>query len=416
MMFQAIQYRLLVSYMGVLTLILSMFAIAVRITFAQTLSQEMTEELTALAQGAKASIESVNGQLQADGDFSVQDLNAHKQAVQWFDRQGRPLEQQGQYILPLPLAMQQSVQIQDQIQAVTLPVIDLDNGQLVGYVRASESLQQLENTLRRLDWGLSGGVLVALILSGVGGVWLTRQSMQPIEDSFQRLQQFTADASHELRSPLMAIKSNVAVALKYPEGLRNTDAEKFQAIASATSQMTRLTEDLLMLARTDRERHQDWQPVNLTAILWHLIQLYTPEATAKQIQIKFDLPESLYLAGDTTQLTQLFTNLLMNALQYSPAQGIVEIQARQKGTHLQVKVQDTGIGIAPEHLSQVFDRFWRANSSRSYSSGGSGLGLAIAQSVARRHRGSITVHSKVGEGSCFTVLLPAKAFTTPIQI
>ena len=407
-MFQAIRYRLLWSYLGVLTLILGGFAIAVRTTFAYSLRHQVTGELTTLGQGAATSIEIVQGKLQADSDFSVKDLDDRKQALQWFDLQGNSLGQQGHYTLTLPLDVQKPVQVQAQVQGVTLPVIDADTKQFVGYVRASESLRDLEDTLRRLDWGLGGGVVAALVLSGFGGVWLTRQAMQPIEQSFERLQQFTADASHELRSPLMAIKSNAAVALKYAEGMRNSDAEKFEAIASATRQMTRLTEDLLLLARTDRDRHQDWQQVNLTAILRHLIQFYTPEAASKQIQIKADLPESLYLSGDAAQLTQLFTNLLINALQYTPAQGSVAIEAHQKGAHLQVKVQDTGIGIASEHLPRIFDRFWRADSSRSYSSGGSGLGLAIAQSVVQAHGGAIAVQSQLGEGSCFTVLLPVK--------
>jgi two-component system, OmpR family, manganese sensing sensor histidine kinase len=408
-MFQEIRYRLLFSYLGVLTLILSGFAIAVRTTFAYSLRHQLTGELTTLGQSAATSIEIVQGKLQADSDFSVKDLDVRKQALQWFDPQGKTLGRQGHYTLTLPLNIQESVQVQDQVQGVILPVTDADTKQFVGYVRASESLQDLENTLRRLDWGLGGGVVAALVLSGFGGVWLTRQAMQPIEQSFQRLQQFTADASHELRSPLMAIKSNAAVALKYAEGMRDSDAEKFEAIASATRQMTRLTEDLLLLARTDRDRHQDWQQVNLTAILRQLIQLYTPEAEGKQIQLQANLPESLYLSGDAAQLTQLFTNLLLNALQYTPAYGSVAIEAHQKGVALLVKVQDTGIGIASEHLTQIFDRFWRADSSRSYSSGGSGLGLAIAQSVAQVHGGAIAVQSQLGEGSCFTVLLPTKS-------
>ena len=407
-MFQAIRYRLLWSYLGVLTLILGVFAIAVRTTFAYSLKHQVTGELTTLGQGAATSIEIVKGKLQADSDFSLKDLDARKQALQWFDPQGKTLGQQGHYTLTLSLEIQEPIQVQDQVQGVTLPVFDTDTKQLVGYVRASESLLDLENTLRKLDWGLGGGVVAALVLSGFGGVWLTQQAMQPIEQSFERLQQFTADASHELRSPLMAIKSNAAVALKYAEGMRNSDAEKFEAIASATRQMTRLTEDLLLLARTDRDRHQDCQPVNLTAILRHLIQFYTPEAASKQIQLKADLPESLYLSGDAAQLTQLFTNLLINALQYTPAQGSIAIEAHQQGASLQVKVRDTGIGIASTHLPRIFDRFWRADSSRSYSSGGSGLGLAIAQSVVQTHGGSIAVQSQLGEGSCFTVLLPAK--------
>ncbi len=420
-MFQEIRHRLLISYLGVFTLILGVFAIAVRATFAHSLRQQLTEQLITLGQGAASSIEFINGRFQADTDFSTQDLIARKQALQWFDLQGNLLGQQGEQILTLPLPRpqpnQQSVQTQAQIQGVTLPVVNSEissgitsrNDRLIGYVRASQSSQNLDDTLQRLDWGLEGGVLTALILSSLGGIWLTRQAMQPIEKSFQRLQQFTADASHELRSPLMAIKSNAAVALKYPEGIREADAEKFQAIASATRQMTRLTEDLLLLARNDRHLQRDWQDVNLTSLLQHLVQLYQPQADTKQIDLKSDIAELLHLTGDTLQLTHLFTNLIVNALQYTPEKGAIEICAYQRGTHILVNVQDTGIGISPEHLEDIFDRFWRADSSRSHESGGAGLGLAIAQNVAQMYDGSISVQSQLGDGSCFTVLLPIKS-------
>ncbi len=279
---------------------------------------------------------------------------------------------------------------------------------LVGYVRASQSLEELDATLRKLDWGLGGGIIVALVLSGVGGIWLTRQAMQPIEESFQRLKQFTADASHELRSPLMAIKSNAAVALKYPEGMRQGDKEKFSAIASATNQMSRLTEDLLFLARTDTVPDRNWEQVKLTEILANLVQLYKPQAEAKQIDLKISFSENLYLQGDEVQLVRLFSNLIENALHYTKSGGVVEIKAKRVGSQLSVKIEDTGVGIAPEHLERVFERFWRAEASRSYWNGGSGLGLAIACAIAQNHGGTITVTSELGIGSCFKVRLPAK--------
>lgn len=109
------------------------------------------------------------------------------------------------------------------IQAVVLPIIGSDERKLIGYVRVSQSLEEVDETLTKLDWILGSSIIIALILSGFSGVILTRKAMQPIEESFQRLKQFTADASHELRNPLMAIKSNAAVALKYPENMRELD-------------------------------------------------------------------------------------------------------------------------------------------------------------------------------------------------
>ena len=111
------------------------------------------------------------------------------------------------------------------------------------------------------------------------------------------------------------------------------------------------------------------------------------------------------------QLKQLFTNLLENALNYTLTGGAVEIKTSQNSTYLDVKVQDTGVGIAQEDINHIFERFWRADRSRSYHSGGSGLGLAIARAIAQNHGGSITVTSLIGKGSCFTVRLPISVST-----
>ncbi len=412
-MFQEIRYRLLLSYLLVLASTLGIFALGVRVIFTRSLTQQLIDKLTALGQEAAANVELENRRIKIESDFIVQDLIDKNQALQWFDTQGNSITQQGKFVLNLPFSKNESVQAQTdkiRIQGVTLPIIGSDDGQRIGYVRVSQSLEEFDETLQKLDWGIGIGIVAALLLSGVGGVILTRQAMQPIEESFQRLKQFTADASHELRSPLMAIKSNAAVALKYSEGMRETDQEKFLAIASATSQMTRLTEDLLLLARSDKIAQQNWQIVNLTSILKDLWQRYQPQAEAKQINLKIALNDSLSLLGDAVELSRLFNNLIENALCYTPSGGVVTIKSQRVVSYLSISVQDTGIGIAPEHLEKVFERFWRAEQSRSYWHGGSGLGLAIAFAIAENHGGSITVTSQLGIGSCFTVCLPASAF------
>ncbi|BAY95121.1 MULTISPECIES: sensor histidine kinase [Nostocales] len=412
-MFEKIRRRLLLSYLIVLSLILGGFAIAVRIVFTHSLHKQQTEKLAALAQVAAANAEFDNGKIKIENDLPQDKLFENHQGLNWFDTKGNLIEKQGQDILNLPTHITEGEQIttggKNRIQSVTLPIISSDDKQFIGYVRASQSLEEFDETLNKLDLGLGGGIVVALIISSVGGVWLTRQAMQPIEESFERLKQFTADASHELRSPLMAIKSNAGVALKYPEGMRETDAEKFQAISSATNQMTRLTEDLLFLARYDNIPNRSKETVNLSLILNDLVQLYQPQAIAKQINLKSQLTEKLYLLGDTNQITRLFTNLIQNAIHYTSSKGTVEITANRSAVDIVVNVQDTGIGIAPKDLENIFERFWRADKSRSYNSGGSGLGLAIAQAIAQNHGGLITVTSQLGIGSCFTVRLPASS-------
>jgi signal transduction histidine kinase len=188
--------------------------------------------------------------------------------------------------------------------------------------------------------------------------------------------------------------------------MRSTDAEKFKAIANATNQMSRLTEDLLFLARAEQIPISEWVSVNLTEILNNLFVLYKPQAEAKRIDLTANLTTDLYLVADPVQLTRLFSNLIENALQYTPVAGKVEIQTSRVSGYIFISVTDTGIGIAPEHLEIIFDRFWQANQSRSYWTGASGLGLAIALAIAQKHGGLITVTSQVEVGSCFTVQLP----------
>jgi two-component system, OmpR family, manganese sensing sensor histidine kinase len=406
-MFQALRNRLLLSYLLVLASILGVFAIAVRVVFTHSLSQQTTEKLVALGQGAATSLEQENGHIGFQSDFPVQSLIDRDQALEWFDLRKKSIGKQGRYRLTLPFVGKEAVQTQagtPRIRGVTLPVIGSDSGRLMGYVRASQSLEEFDETLRKLDWGLGGGIIGALLLSAIGGAILTHQAMQPIEQSFERLKQFTADASHELRGPLMAIETNAEVALTYPEDNRSKgDTEKFKAIASATSQITRLTEDLLFLARTDNLPNHHQKVLSLTDLLDDLVKLYQPQAENKNIRFQINESKPLYLLGDADQLSRLFTNLLINALRYTPEGGRVDIEGRLVGKQIVISVKDTGIGISPEQLDRVFDRFWRAEQSRAYQSGGSGLGLAIAQVIAQSHDGAITVASHIGVGSCFTV-------------
>ena len=408
--FQQLQRRLLVSYLVVLAAMLGTFAIAVRLIFARSLSHQMTKQLVVLGEGVAANTEFDKHHLKIGEDFSLQALSIRHQAIQWFDPQGHLVFQKGTVVLSLPLSPDDLTQMQPgkpRLQGVTVPILDGEEKRFLGYVRVSQSLEEVDENLQKLDVGLGTGIVMALLLSGIGGIWLTRLVMQPIEQSMQRLKQFTADASHELRSPLMVMKSNAAVALKYPEGMRLKDMEKFQAIASATTQMAQLTEALLLLARTDQSGKHHWQPVNLVALLTTLVQRYELQAAAKQIHLKSTVTKPVTVLGDAAQLTQLFDNLINNALHYTPSGGTIEVQSGQVEQTLVVTVRDTGIGIAPENLERVFDRFWRADQSRAHWAGGSGLGLAIAQAIAQAHSGSLTVSSQPGVGSCFTVRLPA---------
>ncbi|WZF19937.1 HAMP domain-containing sensor histidine kinase [Nostoc sp. UHCC 0302] len=349
-----------------------------------------------------------------DGDLDIpwQDLRENHQGVEWFDVNGRLLAKAGNTISRMSFTANFNVSQYQKIRSITIPVYlhSLSVGkELEGYVRVSESTEELEEELDRLLWGFELGGLIVIILSAFGGWWLTRQSLQPIEQNIQQLKQFTADASHELRSPLTIIKTSVEVIMNYPERVHPANVNKLEAISSATNQMTQLVEDLLLLARTDAVTSPqviEWISIPLDELLEDLVDFWEPQAVSKEITLKSKISSEVFIKGEAIQLKRLFSNLLQNALYYTPKGGTVIVSLVQLERLVAINVQDTGIGIAPEHLPLIFNRFWRADQARSQREGGLGLGLAIADAIARTHGGDITVTSEVGVGSCFQVRLP----------
>lgn len=436
-MFQALHWRLLISYLGVMMAILGTSTVAVYQVVVYSIYQQVDQQMLTLADAASHSLLLIKANRAAiqskfprtfdnDGDLDIpwQDMRQHHQGVEWFDAERQLLGKAGTIFPKLTwvqtrFASPQTLQ-QNQIRTLIFPVYPpgfVKNPQgLEGYVRVSESTEDVETELSRLRWGLTSGGIIALTLTGVGGLWLTRQSLQPIKLSFQQLKQvnqqlkqFTADASHELRSPLTVIKTSIQVMMTHPERIHPADVEKLDAIASATQQMTDLVEDLLVLARTDTTiitRAVEWVSIPLEELLEDLRDFLLPQAQAKKITLKSDLPDGVLIKGDATSIRRLFSNLLENALQYTPDQGRVTISLVSLDRFVVISVEDTGVGIAPEHIPLIFNRFWRADQARSHREEGSGLGLAIAQAIAQYHGGEITVTSQVGVGSCFQVRLP----------
>jgi two-component system OmpR family sensor kinase len=148
---------------------------------------------------------------------------------------------------------------------------------------------------------------------------------------------------------------------------------------------------------------QGWRRITLDEILEDLVDLYSDRADEAQISLKSQIIPNVEVNGDASQLQRLFTNLLANALQYTAPGGKVVVSLQQTGIYAIVSFEDTGMGIAPEQLSHIFDRFWRADQARRQHDNGSGLGLAIAKTIAQHHQGDITVRSELGAGSCFQV-------------
>jgi signal transduction histidine kinase len=442
-MFRSLRSQLLWSYLGVLGTLVGISLISAHQYVTHSLYTEMDERLLTIADAATHNLETVKRDRTAttqrqprsidhDGDLDLpwQDLGNNQQQVEWFDRSGQKLGTAGKNLQDLTLIPESRIHQSNHVRSLTVAIHESQThespqgqhyqgpdptGDLQGYVRVSEGTQKLEADLSRFSGGLAWGGLSALLLAGLGGCWLARRSLRPIEQSYEQLKQFTADASHELRSPLTVVKTSIDVVMNHPERIHPADAKKLRAIASATNEMTQLVDDLLLLARRDANSTASLvhQLIPLDELLEDLIDAVAIEAEAKGIQIQFTPLSPVQVHGDAKELRRLFLNLLHNAIQYTPAGGTITVvgQVQEPFTSLQsrsvvISLEDTGVGIASEQIPLVFNRFWRADQARDRREGGTGLGLAIAQAIAQGHGGSITVNSQVGVGSCFQVWLP----------
>ncbi|PSF37487.1 hypothetical protein C7H19_09980 [Aphanothece hegewaldii CCALA 016] len=422
-MFQSSRSRLLLYYLLVMAAILCLFSAAFFGLFSRSLYHQIDKNLETLARVAVPSF----NQISQSSDYlnNLDEVpwreifNSEQQSLEWFDSQERLLASQGNLKLVFPPKLGFWTLISDrelipyQIRTFTLS-ITLDRsiqGQspLKGYIRSSQTTEELQTVQNQFLWQLGISIIAVLGLIAISGLWLTKKALEPVMQSFKQLQQFTADASHELRGPLTAIKASVDVMRNHPERFEQKDAKKIAAISSATEQMTHLTQDLLFLARSEakgKPTASEWHCLALDTLLDDLYDWFESAAEAKDIEFNCYFSGTTKIRGDQAQLSRLFSNLIENALNYTPQAGKITISLVQQNQSAKVSISDTGIGIPSDSLPFVFDRFWRADQARSHRQGGTGLGLAIAQAIARSHGGQITVSSKLGQGSCFQVILP----------
>jgi len=241
------------------------------------------------------------------------------------------------------------------------------------------------------------------------------QMMTRLERSFAALRRFTADASHELKTPLTVLRAGVERAITTPNLPQDTLATLEETLQEI-KRMTELVDALLTLARADEgiaPLHRE--PVDLRAIVEEVRE--TGELLAEESGVRVDVatpPEPMVVSVDATRIRQLILNLLTNAVKYTPPGGTVRMQLGAADGRVILSVADTGIGIAPGDLPHIFDRFWRADSARTRTGErpGAGLGLAISKWIAEAHGGRIDVVSRPGRGTTFTVTLPREPAAT----
>jgi heavy metal sensor kinase len=226
-----------------------------------------------------------------------------------------------------------------------------------------------------------------------------------LEGAFRRITQFTADASHELRTPVAIIRSTAEITRAQPRTAQEY-AAALDRILAESERTSRLIDDLLWLARADSDADSNvMEPMDLAESLRRACDDREALARASGLRFTCAIPSTCAAVGDPEALRRLFLILLDNAVKYTPAGGDISLTMTAHGPVAAIEIRDTGVGIASTALPHIFERFYRVAADRSRDTGGAGLGLSIAQEIATAHRGTIAVESQLGRGSVFRVTL-----------
>ena len=471
-MFQATRRRLAIWYTAVTAVLLLVFASGVYLYFRSTLIERIDDTLNHVVEIVERSLAidpaySDTGQLRLNLEATFRDnpgtVEDDRIDLEWFSPTGELVWSTFSEPLNLPIhsnRMGETVRItkgnlNDSSHSYSLLLRQVTERvqigrQVVGYLRVSHPWFEVTKPSQQLAFDLSLGIGLMVISVAMSGWFLSGKAMEPVRDSYQRLKQFTADASHELRSPITLIQTNVQVALAELEsvggqGSNSKYGQQLKVVERLTKRLGRLVDDLLFLARQDSGIVQpQFSQCPLDALLMEVVEEQQLAAGEKKIKLSLNLIESsdaeiapetaeewFTLQGDWNQLIRLFTNLIGNALQYTPAGGQISVELKRisnskeiylsplasrlspQASGLQVKVTDTGIGIPASALPHLFDRFYRVDPARTHSttkpvaaSTGSGLGLAIAAAIVANHQGQIHAESTLAQGTTFTVTLP----------
>ncbi|HEY6045794.1 MAG TPA: heavy metal sensor histidine kinase [Pyrinomonadaceae bacterium] len=462
-MFDSVRARLTLWHAAILAAALIVFALLVYSAAARNFYARQDESLRSTAETvASAYIQELEeeGSVVKANEVVLAQMVFPNRFVEVTDAEGRAIAQSSN-LTNHPLVIPAATLAESRAHRVgftsysglRVAVVPLspDRNKELGFAIVAESLNVITDSLSSLRRNFYAGVPLILVLASLGGYFLARKSLAPmalmneqtrtitagnlssrldvanprdevgrlattinallerLDVAFQEQQRFIADSSHELRTPVTVIRTEAEVALE-----RQRDPKEYQAslalVRDEAERLSRIVEDLFMLAR---------QPVASRGLMKetiHLDVLVRDCARAAQVLaarkgVRFDsqsnIPE-VSLSGDDDLLKRLLLNLLDNAVKYTPRGGEIKLRLATHNGDARITVEDTGVGIAAEDQPRVFDRFYRVDRARSRALGGAGLGLSIARWIVEAHKGKISVESKVGTGSTFTVELPLR--------
>ncbi len=482
MHFRSLRFKLTLWYVLILGILLISFSTLLYLTLSKSLHRDVDNKLRSLADlvasessspSSKFGFGNIDQTLEAS--MNLKPMGKFIQVLDESGKIGRRSENMKDIQLPISLQTLKNASHgiitfethralgNTPLRIITYPV--KENHQVTRIIQIASSLEDVEDALNKLLIILIISVPSALLAASLGGQFLANKALKPVDriaqtarmitsknlnqriqplkvkdeisrlietfnemisrldQSFNQIKQFTADASHELKTPLTILKGEVEVALRK----KRSDSEYTQILESnleEINRMSKIVDDLLWLSKADiGEIRLHKEQINLTKIIQELTEQMSLLAQPKKIHIQTtNHQEEIHILGDALRIRELFLNLIDNGIKYTEEGGQINIHLL-KETSLQVKgplfpmdkkemrfakvvVSDTGIGISNEDREKIFNRFYRVDKARSRGQGGSGLGLSICKWIAEAHQGEISVESELGKGSSFIVKLP----------
>ena len=429
-MFQGLRIRLTLWYCSVLAAALVLFGVTLYFSTQYFLLNPVENDAAFHAQGHK------NAWLNGDIFHACPLLNPQSQfgpaaqdffnaeLVVCFDANGSLPA--GENTSELPSALVSNT-LAKQVLQTNQPVGDIvdgggSNGAIYLYAltvpntsgSGNQGVIVIGETVRAQEAALS--VLLTLVLSiggialfgaGLGGLFLSNRALAPARLAWTNQQRFIADASHELRTPLTLLRADAEVLLRGRTHLAEEDAELLEDIVSEANHMGTLANNMLTLARLDAgSAHREHEVVSLVALAQAGARRVQAFADQREITIEVEHHDDPYVIGDPTLLEQTVLALLDNAVKYNKQSGRVIVRIGVHHSQARLEVQDTGVGIATEHLPHLGERFYRVDKARSREVGGTGLGLSIARHIALTHGGQLTLASVLDQGTTVTLTLP----------
>ncbi len=249
---------------------------------------------------------------------------------------------------------------------------------------------------------------IVLGLSAVGGYTLAGLTLEPIQKAMQKQKRFVADASHELRTPLTALKTSIEVALNDKKILKK-NIKLLRSNLEEVDHLQKLTDDLLKLANYENNGSAfNFEYFNIAKVAKKAIEKIGPVAKKKKIKLKVDI-EDIKVNADPDKIEEMLLIFLDNAVKYTEDKGKIKFCLKEHDKKIEIKIRDTGIGIPKDEIPKLFNRFYRADNSRSKKEvNGFGLGLALAKKIINVHKGKVEVESELDKGTTFTIILPIK--------